>query len=258
MEARGGVFPDGMSVPDNGSAAEHASFFSNPHHSFLYGDGALKYSMSPAYPNEFAFAPQADASTLHQQLQFSGQPLPHHSQPPFVDPYAAQHLQQHVRPSPSTISPSQLQPQPQQAQAYHHQPPLTWDELNTFPNNNNDQNITRQQTTASPDNPSAAAPIHRTTLIAPNTTHQWGLSSPAVPHTSNSPGNSTQLGNGDPAEPATYLAGCYWCTVEPETNVPDQWTGKYHLCASLPNHGWLISMCRESTKLLENEDRRSR
>ena len=230
MDARGGVLPEGM--PEVATAGPE--FYANPHHNFLYGDnGALKFSMPPAYPNEFAFTSQVDATSLpftHQpqqthQLQFSNQtyvsqpgirsPLPQNAQPSFGDPYAAQHLRQHVRQSPSTISPAQLQPQTQQA---YHQPPLTWDELTQFSNGNDHQlQGLRQQTTASAPPTLPATSIHPHTL-APPASSNWVLAdSPSFPQ--------SQVVNSIPSEPTNYLAGCYWATVDTESNVPEEWTG---------------------------------
>ncbi|KAF8456422.1 hypothetical protein BDZ91DRAFT_527425 [Kalaharituber pfeilii] len=239
MDARGAVLPEGM--PEVASAGpEHTSFFT-PHHQFLYGgDGALKYTMSPAYSNEFAFAPQVDANAFTfaqqpHQLQFSSQnhsqqapiqsPLSQQTQPHFGDPYAAQQLRQHVRQSPSTISPSQLQPQQPQRQHSYNQPPLTWDGLAGFSNDNNQlQNISQQQSAATlQENSISSTPVHRTTLIAPNTeqSQKWGAADSNF--AAQNPLSDGTIA-GEPAQTSNLLTGCYWCTVEPESNVPEQWT----------------------------------
>jgi len=230
MDARGGVLPEGMS-----EVASGPEFYATPHHNFLFGDnGALKFSMPPAYPNEFAFTSQVDTTSLpfaHQpqqthQLQFPNQtyapqtairsPLPQNAQPSFGDPYAAQHLRQHVRQSPSTISPAQLQPQTQQA---YHQSPLTWDELTQFSNGSDHQlQGMRQQTTASVPPNLPATSVHPHTL-APPASSGWVLADSITSFPQN------QVVNSIPLEPANYLAGCYWATVDTESNVPEEWTG---------------------------------
>lgn len=223
----GGVLPEGMpEVTPTGPE----QFYTNPH-SFLYGDnGALKYSMPPAYPNEFAFASQVDAASLPythspqqtHQLQFSNpsyspqtalhSPLPQHAQANFSDPFTAQHLRQHVRQSPSTISPSQLQPQPQQA---FHQTPLAWDEFSQFSNGNDHhqlQPLPRPQSTASA--PSTLATNIHSNLIS--TASSW-----APPDS----GSHHSVAHGTLSGPLNYLAGCHWATVDPESQVPEEWTG---------------------------------
>ncbi|KAF8458135.1 hypothetical protein BGX38DRAFT_648505 [Terfezia claveryi] len=228
MDTRGGVLPEGMSEV----ASAGSEFYANPHHNFLYGDnGALKFSLPPAYPNEFAFTSQVDATSLpftHQpqqthQLQFSNQtyapqtavrsPLPQNAQPSFGDPYAAQHLRQHVRQSPSTISPAQLQPQ---AQPAYHQSPLTWDDITQFSNANDHQlQGLRQQTTASVPPGLPATSIHPHTL-APPASSDWVLAdSTSFPQ--------SQVGNSTPLEFANYLPGCYWATADTESHVPEEW-----------------------------------
>ena len=205
-------------------------FYAN---NFPYGDnGALKFSMPPAYPNEFAFTSHVDATSLpftHQpqqthQLQFSNQtytpqtairsPLPQDAQPNFGDPYATQHLRQHMRQSPATISPAQLQPQAQQT---YHQSSLTWNELTQFSNGNDQLQGLRQQTTASAPPNFPATSIHPHSL-APPASSSWALAdSTSFPQ--------NQVVNSIPSEPANYLAGCFWATIDAESNVPEEWTG---------------------------------
>ncbi|KAI5811732.1 hypothetical protein DFH27DRAFT_605840 [Peziza echinospora] len=237
MDSRGG---DGMEA--NGSIGPD---FYNNHHNYLYENGGgIKYTMSPAFQNEFAFAPQPDASTLafnHQQQQQQQQqpqthlqystppsyspqpnirsPVQQHSQPQF-DPYS-QHLRQHVRPSSSTISPAQLQP----PQAYT-QAPLNWEDLSLFNGDlGHHQPTQHQQITPAPESTSTP-PIHRTTLIAPTLEQQqqqqrWLSDSTGM-------GTSMSISAIPVNENASYLAGCYWCTVEPESNVPEPLTENLH------------------------------
>ena len=218
MDARSGVLPDG--IPEAVPATEHASFFTDPHHNFLYGDGgALKYTMSPTYPTEYiTFAPQVDANTHHsfpQSYAPQNNLRPPQSQSHF-DTFPPQHLQL-VRQSPSTISPAQLQPQP-----YH--PQINWDELSTYQNGSDHPPV---QGLPSPQVPlDNTGKPHRTTVIAPPADNgtQWMIA------------NSTNLNNplqnshtlGIASANGTLLPGCYWCTVEPETTVPEEWTGRFH------------------------------
>ena len=230
MDSRGGVLPEGM--PEVGGAGPE--FFTN---AFVYGDnGPLKYSMPSAYSNNFAYATQVDATAIpftHQpqqshQLQFSNQtyspqtairsPLPQHAQPTFGDPYTTQ-LRQLVQQSPSTISPAQLQPQPQPQQQTYTQPPLPWDEISHYPSTND------HQLQAAPRQQAAAPSSHN----FPNTAiHSSSSAVHPISNWSLLDGSSLSPSHGLSVQSATYLTGCYWATIEPESSVPEQWAGELY------------------------------